>query len=68
MPPSNFKPNPCRFNLHHGFLSRLAHTHQIQNRAFAQRPNLAVKWDADKLHRFGTALWAPLTLALGLVE
>ena len=33
--------------------------------AFAPQPNLAVKWDADKLHRLGTALWAPLTLALG---
>ena len=34
-------------------------------RAFAPQPNWAVKWDADKLHRFGSALWAPLTLALG---
>ena len=34
-------------------------------RAFAPQPNFAVKWDADKLHRFGNALWAPLTLALG---
>ena len=35
--------------------------------AFAPQPNVAVKWDADKLQRFGTALWAPLTSALGLV-